>query len=123
MTIAVYTNFQGTQHNYSVDVEFPGNFDFILEPDAVEDILESVDAASLADCFQRQLESEHRNVINSEIDCGNIIPSEETITFIRSDACYETQSIHKIEEIKGKLIQNYYQKSFHVPSKPQKCHR
>ena len=94
-------------------MDFPGNFDFILEPDAVEDILESVDAASLADCVHRQLESEHRNVINSEIDCDNFIPSEETITFIRSDTSYETQSIHKIEEIKGKLIQNYYQKSFH----------
>ena len=97
--------FQGTPQNYCVDVEFCINFDFILEPDAVEDILESVDAAAFTDCVHRKSESEYKNAINSEIDYDNFIPSEETLTFIYSDVCYvhETQLVQQIEEIKGKL--------------------
>ena len=96
--------FQVAPQNYCVDVEFPGNFDFILEPDAVEDILESVGAASFADCVHTESESQPKSATISDIDYDKLITSEETLTFICSDASYvqEKQSIHQTEEIKGK---------------------
>ena len=99
--------FQGPQQNYYFDDGLSGNFDFILEPETVENILDSVEATCITEYKQEDSKRENTNLTKNEINCDSFITSEETFSFVCSEFSFVhgEESTNYPEESKGKYVQ------------------
>ena len=106
--------FQGPQQNYYFDDGLSGNFEFILEPETVENILNSVEATCITEYKQEDSKRENTNLTKNEINCDSFITSEETFSFVCSEFSFVhgEESTNYPEESKGKHIQIWYKGSF-----------
>ena len=106
--------FQGPQQNYCFDDGLSGNFEFILEPETVENILNSVEATCNTEYKQEDSKRENINLTKNEINCDSFITSEKTLSFVCSEFSYTLgeESTNYPEESKGKQIQIWYKESF-----------
>ena len=106
--------FQGPQQNYCFDDGLSGNFEFILEPETVENILNSVEATCNTEYKQEDSKRENINLTKNEINCDSFTTSEKTLSFVCSEFSYTLgeESTNYPEESKGKQIQIWYKGSF-----------
>ena len=106
--------FQGPKLNYYFDDGLSGNFDFILEPETVENILDSVEATCNTEYKQEDSTRENINLTKNEISNDSFITSEKTLSFVCSEFSYTLgeESTNYPEESIGKHIQIWYKGSF-----------
>ena len=78
-----------------------------LEPETVENILNSVEATCITEYKQEDSKRENINLTKNEINCDSFIRSEKTLSFVCSEFSYVRgeESTNYPEESKGKHIQ------------------